>query len=107
MMQHLRRSRFRNSTRSCRANTPLLLWATNGTGTFDNAFIANAVYYPSEADLAGVELTLTVVTLECGELTESVTFDFQASPSINIIPDYDFVCFDENYDFTGKVKLKI
>ena len=83
-----------------------LLWATNGTGTFDNAFIANAVYYPSEADLAGVELTLTVVTLECGELTESVTFDFQASPSINIIPDYDFVCFDENYDFTGKVEAE-
>lgn len=36
------------------------LWTTNGTGTFDNPNIVNAVYTPSAADIANGTVTLTL-----------------------------------------------
>ncbi|MBE0638653.1 MAG: HYR domain-containing protein [Bacteroidales bacterium] len=82
-----------------------LSWETSGNGMFDNAFALNPIYYPSGDDLlaGSVVLTLNVTTLDCGLLSDAVEFTFQAGPSIDILPDQDYVCYGDNYDFTGMV----
>jgi gliding motility-associated-like protein len=44
------------------SNSSSVLWTSNGTGTFNNQTLLNAIYTPSEADIATgeVQLTLTV-----------------------------------------------
>jgi CshA-type fibril repeat protein len=41
-------------------NGVTILWTTDGTGTFNDATIANAVYNPSLSDIEDVQVTLTM-----------------------------------------------
>lgn len=81
-----------------------LNWTTSGTGSFSDAGILNPIYFPSELDKTdGVTLTMNVVTLDCGLFSEDLEVTFQPAPHINILPDQDYVCSGDSYDFTDKV----
>ncbi|HZK09144.1 MAG TPA: T9SS type A sorting domain-containing protein [Bacteroidales bacterium] len=41
-------------------NTTIILWSTNGDGTFDDVTIANTTYTPGSSDIAAGQVTLTL-----------------------------------------------
>src|SRR5262249_25626078 len=60
-------------------------WTTNGSGSFSpNANALNAVYTPSQADLAAGSVTLTLATNDpagpCGPVNDTVVITFAACP---------------------------
>ncbi len=83
-----------------------LSWVTTGDGTFDNANALNPIYFPGPGDEANgtVTLTLTAISTECGPVDASMMLTIQPEPMINILPEQDFVCFGESYDFDGMVE---
>ncbi|MBL7883244.1 MAG: gliding motility-associated C-terminal domain-containing protein, partial [Bacteroidia bacterium] len=50
-------------------------WTTSGTGTFDNATLANATYTPSAADITAGTVTLTITTDDPAGVCNSVSDD--------------------------------
>ena len=82
-----------------------LNWTTSGTGTFDDAGSVNPTYTPSADDFAAgsVTLTLNVVSLDCGNVSDDMVLSFQAAPSIDILPDQDYACYGDPFPFAGLV----
>ncbi|HRW96935.1 MAG TPA: hypothetical protein P5104_05355, partial [Bacteroidales bacterium] len=82
-----------------------LTWS-GGTGSFNDPFALNPIYYPSAGDIANgaVTLSLNVITLDCGLFSDDIEITFQPSPVINIIPENAYVCYGQNFDFAGLVE---
>ncbi|NVO21228.1 MAG: hypothetical protein HXX13_16115 [Bacteroidetes bacterium] len=65
------------------SGSPIALWTSVGTGTFDNANILNAEYVPSEEDILNgtVTLSLNIFSGSCISADDiDITFSPQATP---------------------------
>ncbi len=80
-------------------------WTKSGSGTFSNPAILNPVYTPSAADLVAgsVILTLNAVSLQSGPATVQMELTFQAEPTIDILPEQDYVCIPDSFYFADVV----
>jgi len=68
-------------------NSTELLWTTTGTGSFDNASSATALYTPSADDYAAGSITLTITATSaapCAEATDGVIVTFIPIPSATL-----------------------
>jgi len=65
-------------------NYSSLLWATTGTGTFDDATILNPVYTPSAEDLTSGSVVLSLTASKAGlpDSTDYVSVTFVAVPTV-------------------------
>ena len=62
------------------------LWSTNGTGTFDpSAALLNATYIPSQLDMDGGEVILTLTGKSiCGDKKDDMTYFLKPGPIVTI-----------------------
>jgi gliding motility-associated-like protein len=64
-----------------------LAWSGDGTGTFDNASSATAIYTPSAADISAGSVTLTITTNDpagpCGAVSDAMTLIIKPMPLVN------------------------
>jgi len=85
-------------------NACTTLWTTSGTGTFDDATMANAKYYPGEADINNefVELCLNVEACNpCeGSDQDCVAISIIKLPVANAGGDWT-ICEDETFTLQG------
>ena len=62
-----------------------ITWTTSGTGTFNNANSATAIYTPSAADVTAGTVTLTITTDDptgpCGSAAATMTITLSSAPS--------------------------
>ena len=88
-----------------------VLWTTTGDGEFDDATLLNATYTPGPGDIANKAVVLTLTVQAVGPCFPAATdsadilINIQLLPFIDIIPDSDTICYDQSYDFTGKVDV--
>ncbi|MBI9033000.1 MAG: T9SS type A sorting domain-containing protein [Bacteroidales bacterium] len=60
-------------------NTSEMLWSTSGTGTFDDATLAGAVYTPGDEDITAGAVTLTISAIgsgDCPDATSDMNLSF-------------------------------
>ena len=81
-----------------------LSWSTSGTGNFQNSTSLNAVYIPSDQDVANGEVVLTLTASGNGPCTEDVTDEILVD--INSLPTVDagddgIVCATGAIDLLG------
>jgi hypothetical protein len=82
-------------------------WDTDGTGSFDDDEILNAVYTPSQADIdSGVTLTLICQgTVACpGEVADSMDITYQRQPTADADGD-DEACENGTFQLGGSTTL--
>src|SRR5690606_23844437 len=62
-------------------------WSSSGTGTFDNPSSLNAVYTPSDDDIANGSVTLTLTTNDpagaCPAVSDDVVITINAAPTVD------------------------
>ncbi|MFN0276294.1 MAG: T9SS type A sorting domain-containing protein [Chitinophagales bacterium] len=80
-------------------------WVTNGTGTFSNRHNTDPVYYPSAADLASGEVTLTLRSKKFKEVRDEMRLYFVTCPVISFPNKYDTICGETTgiYTLIGNV----
>ncbi len=66
-------------------------WTTNGTGTFDDANIENAIYTPSAADIAAGSVELTISSFACSNVSDIATITI---PNLNCVLPIGLSSFD-------------
>ncbi|MBK7030048.1 MAG: hypothetical protein IPH45_12920 [Bacteroidales bacterium] len=62
------------------------LWATSGTGTFDDATTLNPVYTPSVADITAGSVTLTITASSaapCSDATDAMVLNINSQATVN------------------------
>jgi len=57
----------------------VIQWTSNGTGTFDNANMLNAVYSPSITDISAGTVTLTLSGFACPDVLDNAVVDINAN----------------------------
>jgi len=81
-----------------------LTWTTSGTGTFNNASLANAVYTPSAADIAAGSVTLTATSNDptgpCTALSDSMVLTINPIVTISAGSN-DNLCSGGSYTLNG------
>jgi gliding motility-associated-like protein len=73
------------------------LWTTSGTGTFNDASIVNATYFPSDADTTARTVTLTLSATDigsCNPVFANVIINITPAPFIYAGDDFT-ICADE------------
>ncbi len=80
-------SNYQFVTSATASNYSSVHWTTNGTGSFDNPDILNAVYTPSAADIATGSVTLTLTaqpnTPCSNSVSDNVTLTIIPQPEVN------------------------
>jgi len=70
-------------------------WATSGSGTFTDGQTINATYNPSQADVDGGMVTLTVTALNnFVPVSDAMELSFAPPVEITMFPDKLFLCAD-------------
>ncbi len=69
-------------------NFDSLYWATSGTGTFENGSAFNAIYTPSEADIAAgqVQLSFNQIDVDGNYASDTMTLTFDYLPGTPQMP---------------------
>ncbi|NCA86600.1 MAG: T9SS type A sorting domain-containing protein, partial [Clostridia bacterium] len=78
-------------------NYNTLLWSTAGDGTFDNAALSQATYFPGSQDkiVGFANLTITVQGISpCIQVADGLTVTFQSSPVVSVMDDVA-ICPDQ------------
>jgi hypothetical protein len=91
---------------SSASNYATLAWATNGTGSFDDATALHPVYTPSSTDIAAgqvyLKLSLTPITAGCPVTSDSLLLSINALPSVQLGAD-TAICADKHIILDPKV----
>ena len=68
-------------------------WTSSGTGSFDDADLLNATYTPSAADLASVNVTLTLMTDDplgpCTSSSDDMVLTISEAATLSVSPSLD------------------
>ncbi len=81
----------------------LVNWTTNGTGTFINPTLVNAVYIPSQSDISNGYAMLTITaTTGCAVESDQMVLSIFKSPVVSAGSDA-VICETENYQVTANV----
>ncbi len=81
-------------------NYESVLWSTNGDGTFDDAGILTAQYFPGENDVMLTQVELCLAAFAGGEqLTDRVDVSISLAPVANINVDQATICYFDAYTF--------
>ena len=83
-----------------------LNWTTSGSGTFDNALLANATYTPSPADITFGSVTLTITTNDppgpCSSATDAMVLTINPAAIVNAGTNAT-ICAGNTYTLSGSV----
>lgn len=90
------------NTDATAANYTSVIWASTGTGTFDNTNALISTYSPSNADITSglVMLTLTASNAPCSDVSDSKTLILNAAPIAIAGPDAT-ICNTCVYQISG------
>ncbi|MBK7030047.1 MAG: hypothetical protein IPH45_12915 [Bacteroidales bacterium] len=86
------------------ANATTLLWATSGTGTFDDATTLHPVYTPSVADITAGSVTLTITASSaapCSDATDSMVLNINRQATVNAGADATICETAGSYTLSG------
>ncbi|NVO20837.1 MAG: gliding motility-associated C-terminal domain-containing protein, partial [Bacteroidetes bacterium] len=91
-------------TGSSAQNATAYLWATSGTGTFDDATVLHPVYNPSAADIIAGNVTLTVTASSaspCTDATDAMVLNINRQAVVNAGADATICESAGNYTISG------
>src|SRR4030095_15688948 len=81
-----------------------ITWSTSGTGTFNNAASANAIYTPSAADITAGSVTLTITSNDpagpCPAVSDSKILTINPAATVNAGAD-GVICAGSTYTLAG------
>ena len=72
-------------TAAATAGNGVILWSSNGSGSFADASVEDAVYTPSAADItaSNVTLTMTVSSGGCSDASDNTILTIQSAPTVD------------------------
>ncbi|MBK7030046.1 MAG: hypothetical protein IPH45_12910 [Bacteroidales bacterium] len=88
------------------AHATAYLWATSGTGTFDDATTLNPVYTPSVADITAGAVTLTITASSaapCSDATDAMVLNINRQATVNAGADATICETAGSYTLAGAV----
>jgi len=82
-----------------------LSWTTSGSGSFNNATNANAVYTPSASDISSGSVVLTIKTDDpsgpCSFATDAMVLTINPTPTVSAGPTNTLTCSNKTITLSG------
>jgi gliding motility-associated-like protein len=96
-----------NITEASAPEFAAIKWTTNGTGTFNDPTVVNAVYVPSQSDIANGYAMLTITTTTgCAVASDQMVLTIFKTPVVSAGADA-VICETENFQITTNVSSGI